>query len=103
MLTRQGNRFKQKLFTDTEITYCDSKAVPAIHFAGRFAAKESLKKALMSGKILNQISMKNIEIINDESGAPFVNILDSNALFTSAQVSISHTDDHAIAFALIRM
>lgn len=102
LLNRQGIRFKQKLFTDPEITYCDSKALPAIHFAGRFAAKEALKKALISGKILDNISLKNIEILNDETGAPIVIIHHTDYTFTAAQVSISHTDDQAIAFALIR-
>ena len=41
LLDDYGARFKNKTFTLNEIDYCDFKSNPAIHFAGRFAAKES--------------------------------------------------------------
>ena len=42
-------RFLQRVFTDGEIAYCTRRRVPAIHFAGRFAAKEAAMKALGTG------------------------------------------------------
>ena len=40
-LDRYGNRFIRRIFTDGEIAYCLRRQKPAIHFAGRFAAKEA--------------------------------------------------------------
>ena len=48
-LERHGESFKKRCFTEAERTYCDSKPNPAQHYAGRFAAKEAVGKALGSG------------------------------------------------------
>src|SRR5438132_13474569 len=48
-LSRYGDRFMHRLFTDGEVDYCLRRRVPAIHFAGRFAAKEATMKALGTG------------------------------------------------------
>jgi holo-[acyl-carrier protein] synthase len=47
-LLRTGG-LKTKLFTPTEIAYCDSKHRPALHYAARFAAKEAFLKAMGTG------------------------------------------------------
>ena len=39
-LARYGERFMRRIFTEAEVAYCTRRRVPAIHFAGRFAAKE---------------------------------------------------------------
>jgi holo-[acyl-carrier protein] synthase len=56
-LERPG--FRARCFTEAEIAYCDSKPNPAQHFAGRFAAKEAVGKALGSGVLF---TWKEIEI-----------------------------------------
>ena len=48
-LARHRESFKERCFTEAERAYCDSKANPAQHYAGRFAAKEAVGKALGSG------------------------------------------------------
>jgi holo-[acyl-carrier protein] synthase len=48
-LARHGESFKERCFTDAERAYCDSKPNPPQHYAGRFAAKEAVGKALGSG------------------------------------------------------
>ena len=48
-LERHGDGFRERCFTEAERAYCDSKANPAQHYAGRFAAKEAVGKALGSG------------------------------------------------------
>ncbi|PYR19370.1 MAG: hypothetical protein DMF94_16450, partial [Acidobacteria bacterium] len=45
-IERYGERFVHRVFTDGEVAYCKRRRVPAIHFAGRFAAKEAAMKAL---------------------------------------------------------
>src|SRR5262249_13940677 len=48
-IERHGERSLRRIFTDGEIAYCTRRRVPAIHFAGRFAAKEAAMKALGTG------------------------------------------------------
>jgi holo-[acyl-carrier protein] synthase len=58
-LERHGERFKSRCFTEAERAYCDSKPNPPQHYAGRFAAKEAVGKALGSGVYF---TWKEIEI-----------------------------------------
>ena len=51
--------FRERCFTEAEIAYCDSKANPAQHYAGRFAGKEAVGKALGSGVLF---TWREIEI-----------------------------------------
>jgi holo-[acyl-carrier protein] synthase len=58
-LERHGDSFKRRCFTEAEQVYCDSKPNPPQHYAGRFAAKEAVGKALGSGVYF---TWKEIEI-----------------------------------------
>ena len=58
-LARHGEEFKARCFTAAERAYCDSKPNPPQHYAGRFAAKEAVGKALGSGVYF---TWKEIEI-----------------------------------------
>ena len=58
-LERHGDGFKERCFTEAERAYCDSKPNPPQHYAGRFAAKEAVGKALGSGVYF---TWKEIEI-----------------------------------------
>ena len=58
-LARYGDDFKDRCFTKAERDYCDSKPNPPQHYAGRFAAKEAVGKALGSGVYF---TWKEIEI-----------------------------------------
>ena len=61
-LERYGERFMQRIFTSNEIAYCTRRRVPAIHFAGRFAAKEAAMKALGTGHSQN-VLWRDVEVI----------------------------------------
>ena len=98
LLLRSGELFKNKVFTSLEQNYCDSKSTPSIHYAGRFAAKESIIKAVKSSGYKNPIPFKDIEILPSDSGAPLVSL--HFILECECKVSISHTQSHAIASAL---
>ena len=65
-----GEKFINKIFNPEEIEYCKNRKKPYIHYAGRFAAKEAIKKAILSldNKLL--ISLKNILIHRLNSGEP---------------------------------
>ncbi|MEE8340896.1 MAG: holo-ACP synthase [Candidatus Neomarinimicrobiota bacterium] len=98
-----GNKFINRIFTKNEIDYCQNKVNSIQHFAGRFAAKEALTKALLSSEIVESISMKSIEIISGKNRNPEVNLSLGSKLQLRYKVSISHTEEYAIAFALLEI
>jgi holo-[acyl-carrier protein] synthase len=96
-------RFGERVFTEAERAYCDSRgAVAAQHYAARFAAKEAALKALQSGWS-GGIGWQDVEIATHESGAPYlilhgpVQEIFDNSGATVAHLSMSHTTEHAIA------
>lgn len=102
-IARFGKIFLTKIFTEAEIKYCQAHSKTEYqHFAGRFAAKEAVLKALGTGWPF--ASFKDIEIIPDAiTGAPEVvlhgHILDlaHRLAISSICLSISHTKEYAIA------
>lgn len=62
VVKRWGPRFINRIFTDGEIAYCQRRHRPAIHFAGRFAAKEATMKALGTG-FSNEVWWRDIEVV----------------------------------------
>ena len=113
LIKEKGGKFLNKIYTQKEIDYCESKGPNKyLHYAGRFAAKESIYKALSSflsdKPILAELKiLKLYEILNQENGVPKVNFID-NALKTdfskhkiSIKVSISHIEKYASAVATI--
>jgi holo-[acyl-carrier protein] synthase len=61
-ITRYGDRFLHRIFTDGEIAYCTRRREPAIHFAGRFAAKEATMKALGTGHS-HGVLWRDVEVV----------------------------------------
>tara|TARA_Y100001970_G_scaffold290444_1_gene424215 strand:- start:1384 stop:1746 length:363 start_codon:yes stop_codon:yes gene_type:complete len=93
-----GVRFLNRIFTEFEQQYCQSKANPEIHYAGRFAAKEAVMKALKSSGINDPIPFDSIDIQSSDTGEPLVVMkLKFGGI---CKVSISHTETHAIASAI---
>lgn len=88
------DHFMNLIFTEKEIRYCNHKKEPYISFAGKFCAKEAVIKA-----IDQKLSMKAIEILNDESGkvTVFIDGEPKKDIFCT----ISHTSDYAVAFVVI--
>ena len=101
-IDRYGLKFIEKIYTPREIEYCQNKKNYYTHFAGRFAAKESIKKAILSSKIINQIDFKFIEILNDSHGVPVVK-MNETLNIKNPQLSISHEKKYAVAFALLTL
>ena len=98
LILRSGELFKNRVFTTLEQKYCDGKSSPSIHYAGRFAAKESIIKAVKSSGYKNPIPFKDIEILPSNTGVPIVDL--HFKLEYECKVSISHTESHATATAL---
>ena len=67
-----GENFIQRVYTEQEIKYCESKNKNKYqHYAARFAVKEATFKAISTLlKDKYSISWKNVETINDDNGKP---------------------------------
>jgi holo-[acyl-carrier protein] synthase len=106
ILQRWGDRFIGKVYSHNEINYCQHKAFPAMHYAARFAAKESFLKSLGIGLGMG-IKLKEIEVINNPQGCPALKIherikdnLDKLGI-TAMHISITHTREHAHAIVVL--
>ena len=104
-IERNGERFLGRVFTDAERAYCAGRPRPTLHFAGRFAAKEAVLKAIRTGWVKG-ISWKDVEVTLGPRGEPSIR-LSGGALARARQmgierihVSISHSDTHAVACAV---
>lgn len=103
MLTRTP-RFRERVFTEAERAYCDSRgeAAAAQHYAARFAAKEAAFKALRTGW-RGGLSWHHVEVTSNEDGAPLLQLNGhARELFdalgaTHTHLSLSHTSEHAVA------
>ncbi|MEO6390655.1 MAG: holo-ACP synthase [Pyrinomonadaceae bacterium] len=99
-------RFVDRVFTPDERAYCDSRGGAAQHYAARFAAKEAALKALGTGWS-GGISWHDVEVMSRENGAPYL-VLSGGALEVfhrltgrHLHLSMSHTNEHAIAQVII--
>lgn len=92
-------KFCERVYTQKEIEYCESKKSQKYqHYAARFAAKEAVFKAISS--ILPSkydIGWKDIEVLNDDTGRPYVNILSQDIKVDNIDISISHCKEYAVA------
>lgn len=101
-----GDRFLNRLFTENEIKYCQSKSNSYQHFAVRFAAKEAFLKAIGTG-LRDGITWHQIEIINDKQGKPSIlthdkchEILEKLDV-RNPKLSLSHIRQHGIAVVIL--
>src|SRR5512134_48363 len=104
VLSRFGDRFLQRVFTEGEIGYCTQRRNPAPHFAGRFAAKEAAMKALGTGHSRG-VLWKDIEVVR--AGGPPQLRLQGGAARRAAEMNvrkslltITHSDSLAMAQVL---
>jgi holo-[acyl-carrier protein] synthase len=103
-LTRFGNRFLTRIFTENELAYCHGQPH---QLAARFAAKEAVSKALGTGiQHRDGVGWREIEIVSDARGKPIVH-LNGQAATRAAQlnlhsfaISLSHSREHAIAMVV---
>ncbi len=101
---RYGARFLKRVYSPSEVKYCEAQRRSAEHFAARFAAKEAVLKALGTGARLG-LSLSDVEIIHGEMSRPCVR-LHGPALERARElgveavyVSLSHIGSTAVACA----
>lgn len=101
-LDRHGESFRERCFTEAEREYCESKTNPAQHYAGRFAAKEAVGKALGSGVYF---TWREIEIRGRPK--PGVHLSGRTASFAERvgagkiELSMTHSRELAAAVAVV--
>ena len=105
MIERHGELFIDRVYTAAEIEYCRSRKQATQHFAGRWAAKEAIMKAIGTGW-RRGISWRDMEVRNNEGGKPTValrggarDVVEQLGI-ADVLISISHCRSHATAFAI---
>jgi holo-[acyl-carrier protein] synthase len=99
-------RIRQRLFTEAEIAYCEKFRFAERHYAGRWAAKEAVTKALGCGLI----QWNGVEVIRRRGQAPTVHIFSKIERFADMvgvreeelQISITHSELSAVAVCVVR-
>lgn len=98
--------FRELVFADREITYCEPKAHKYEHYAARFAAKEAFFKALGTGWSTGTL-YKEILILGDDKGKPEISLTGETAeslrhiKLSKVKLSISHLKNIAAAVVII--
>ncbi len=99
-----NKKFCERVYTEKEREYCENKKIQKYqHYAVRFSAKEAIFKAI-SDELENkfEINWKDIEILNDEKGRPYVNILNNKIQnIEDIDISLSHCKQYAIANVVV--
>lgn len=97
--------FAARVFSEEERAYCDKTALPEVHYATRFAAKEAVLKALGTG-FSRGIGVRDVEVRRNAKGRPFV-ILSGRAKEVAQElgvrelpISLSFTHTEAVACAM---
>lgn len=102
----KSESFIRRVFTAEEAAYCQRRGQQAAaSFAGRFAAKEAVLKALGTG--LREGSLQEIAVDNDGLGKPLVQLSGHFAMLSrqlgvkNIQISLSHSRDFAVAYVIM--
>jgi holo-[acyl-carrier protein] synthase len=105
MIDRHGELFIRRVYTEHEIEYCSGKKAATQHYAGRWAAKEAVLKALGTGWVQG-ISWRDVEVRHKRGGAPTIALCGgAREVFERSgiarmHISISHCRSHAVAYAI---
>jgi len=105
-LEKFGDRFWKRVLRPEEAAYCMSHKRPAPFFAARFAAKEAISKAFGTG-IGSQLGWLDMEVCRKKTGEPYVVLHDGGLELLKKRngkivhLSISHTEAHATAIAIL--
>jgi len=106
VIQRHGQRFLHRVFTESEIAYCDSKANRIERYAARFAAKEAGMKALGTGWN-HGVRWRDVEVCRQPGGRPTLAFHGRAAEFAAklgtrnVALSLSHTAEQAIAQVIL--
>ena len=92
--------FLIKNFTENELNYCFNKRKISASLSGKFAAKEAVIK-IISSKEISPFSLRDIEILNNDNGSPFLNKCPIEKYTNRINLSITHDGEYAAAVAIL--
>ncbi len=101
-----GERFVTRILHPNEISYCLSHRIPGPFLAARFAAKEAISKAFGTG-IGAELGWRDMEVAKKPTGEPYVILHERGQQLLAARgaakvlISLSHTQEHATAVAIL--
>lgn len=105
MIETHGELFLRRVYTEREIRYCQAKKHAIEHFAGRWAAKEAILKAIGTGRS-HGIAWTHVEVRNGRDGRPQVRVCGAARERARLRgigdilISISHCRTYATAYAI---
>jgi len=105
MIERHGELFLNRIFTDDEVRYCQRRKQSYQHFAGRWAAKEAVMKALGTG-FIRGVHWRDVEVVSHKSGRPSIRLrggardLAERMEIDEVLITISHCRAYATATAI---
>lgn len=105
-IARFGARFIERIFTEGEIRYCESKANRIERYAARFAAKEAGMKALGTGWNFG-VRWRDIEVARKPGSRPTLIFHGKASEFAAhlgtknVSLSLTHTAEQAMAFVIL--
>lgn len=100
MLDKHGEAFLDRVYTTGEVSYCQARKAYLQHYAGRWAAKEAVMKAIGTGWSKG-VGFKDIEVESMESGQPRL-VLHNEAREVADKVGVGEiliTISHCRAYA----
>lgn len=108
-LERFGQRFIDRVFTDTEQAKSERRAQRAASYAKRFAAKEACAKALGTGVPRRGVHWRHMGVVNRPSGQPTMELTDGAALRLAemipegmrARIDVTITDEYPQAQVIV--
>ncbi|MCK9218839.1 MAG: holo-ACP synthase [Bacteroidales bacterium] len=103
---QRDSGFREKIFTLSEIEYCESMKNKFQHYAARFSAKEAMLKAIGTGWRFG-IRFADIEVYHDALGKPQIRVFGKaqewaeKLVISKIHVSLSHLKEMATAVVII--
>lgn len=102
-LKNENEKFKNRVYTEKEIEYCESKGIQKFQsYAARFAAKEAIYKAL-SSYIKSDYKWTDFEVINEPNGRPRVKLHIDIKELENIDISLSHCKEYAVAYVTVQV
>jgi len=102
-LERYPERFRNRVFTKSEVEFCETLGDKYPSYAGRFAAKEAFSKALGTG-LRGAIGWTEIDVCDNERSRPTIRVTGRAEKILAGRkthLSISHLSDYATAIVVI--
>lgn len=107
-LARYGDKFAERILTDTELNEYRRAGERAHFLARRFAAKEAAAKAMGTG-FRDGLRLRDIGVTHDANGKPLLEFTGRAREFvkekgiSTVHISLADEEDNAVAFVTLEV